>query len=588
MTTSSSLRVRALLLSSFLLTAVIACQIVGCNRKARTLPTNEGTDTDQSATVDMILENQQPDLYELNTPRDIPIRDLNSWANSEMQSMLVPEQTDEQLQAALEQYADADFVKQTMRENFILRDALYIRDCLWTSGMAQSIRQKGDTMIQSVVRLFYQTANEIVLIEKDQAIPLGPFHSMMFGRGRAEDRAWVFAMFVAQHRIPVGVFQFEDPKLPLVAGAVIAGDVYLFDCSHGIPIANALDISDGRPWLESPVTLASVIKDEKSLDGMSNAGFDYPLTSADFKTAKFALVGDSSTWSRRMEALNQALAGKTDALVGQNFASYGSGQDEVIGDVVAVETAIANLLPAKSVTVWSYPQTQRIARENHTQDDKTRVRIWKAPFSVPRAILGWAPLKFAPSQFKQRAARASQIIGKPEAAIPIYIVVQRWDILPPLGKDVQAVREQDKLAVGQKLPKPIINMHVLAAEQAFFWRATAQLQKREYKSACITFDLYLRKYFAVPRDKNYIDYLTEAAYLTALSEVRIRRADLESDDELELHFRRGLRFMERVKAGSSRYGAAQIFLARWDAIKAKNDALAEEKTNKPETNAKEN
>jgi hypothetical protein len=546
---------------------VVAIGLAGCRNRTTQSTTNvDDNNEDQGATIDVILETMQPDMFELNAPRDLATRDLNSWASTDMPEMLIPEQSTERVEAALAKYADADFVKQTMREKFILRDAIYIRDCLWAASLARSIRQKGDTITGSVVRSFYQVVHEIVLLEN--VIPLGPFSSMLYGRGIAEDRAWAFALLASQSSVPVGVFEFENKKLPIVVGAVIGGQVYLFDVTHGIPIANPT--STDSPLIDAPATLADIIKNQDFFGSMSTVDFDYPLSTSDFKTAKFALVGDSSTWSRRMEALNNAFAGKQDAaFLGQTFASYGSGADEVLGDIVAAETAVANLLPEKSVTIWSYPETQRIARESHSPEQRIQLKQWHVPFGVPRTILGWEPLKLKPSQFKQQAARANQILGKAEAAIPTYLAVQRWDVLPPLGKGVTPVKPQEMLAARKKLPDPILKMHMLAAEQAFYWRATSQLQMASYKPASVTFDSYLRKFFNRPRAPGYMDYPTEAAYMAAIALVQVPVKESDPEDQLESNYRRAVSFMERVEPSSSRFGAAQLWLARWDAQIAK-------------------
>lgn len=593
MTSTFISRSRPLFLATIGCWLLVASLFVGCRDRAKervstsSPAAGNASSQDQIASLDATLETLQPTIYELDLPRDMPIRDLNAWALTNLRDMLVPEQTDERLAAALSKYASPEFVKDTMREQFNLQDAIHLRDCLWAAGLGQSVRQKGDSTLQSTVRCFYQVVHELVLIRSEQSVPLEPFNSMMFGRGTAEDRAWSFAMLAAQDRIPVGVFEFENEKLPAVAGAVISGQIYLFDMTNGLPIANPTDIADGKTWIEQPATLADVIANEKFFDLLSTRDFDYPLTTADFKTAKIGLVGDSSTWSRRMEALNNALAGKTDGTVAQNFASYGTGDDRVIGVSEAMETAVEKLLPKDSVTIWPYPETQRNARENHSAAQTLILDAWRLPLTVPREVQGWVPLKIGPAQYKQQAARARQISGNPKAAFPIYLAVQRWDDLPPLAKDVESIPQRNIAMAQQQLPPAIVLMHKQAAEQAFFWRATAQLQTASYKPASVTFDSYLRQYAGRSEKKTYIDYLSEASYLGALAEARITLEEVGSPEELEAHQSRAFSLMERVEKGS-RFGAAQLMLARWDALQAAKKAAAEPKTDetKPPAEAK--
>lgn len=540
---------------------LIALLVTGCRDRAQA-PT--AIVQIEATNIDTTLENLNPDVYELDSPRDTPILGLNTWAETHLQDMLVPEKTNEDLEESLSKYADAEFVKLTMREKFVVRDAAHIRDCLWAAGLAKSISKKGDSRLQSIVRDFYHVVHEMVLIQDTQAIPLGPFFSMVYGRGTDKTRAWAFAMLASQHQIPVGVFDFQRDDLPLVAAAILGGQIHLFDLTNGIPIADPLDFSDGAAWIETPATLAAVLKDDNFFVNFNSDEFKYPLKSADFKTAKIELVGDSSTWSRRMEGLNNALSGKTDAFVAQSFATYGSGEDEVIGDIAALEAAVVDLLPQDSIGIWSFPEEQRIGRESLSAAKQKQLTRWRRPFSVPRTVAGWQPLKIERGQYRQLAARAKQVIGQSEKAIPVYLAVQRWARLPPLGKTLKALKPEQIAAAQRKLPREILGMHMQAAEQAFYWRASSQFQIGNYRSAAKTFESYIRQYGSRPRSESYTNYVDEASYLAALTEVRkpLKNPEVQRVSLLS----RGGGFMLRLTPTSSRYGAAQIWSARWHAM----------------------
>jgi hypothetical protein len=90
-----------------------------------------------------------------------------------------------------------------------------------------------------------------------------------------------------------------------------------------------------------------------------------------------------------------------------------------------------------------------------------------------------------------------------------------------------------------------------------------------YKPASVTFDSYLRKFFNRPRAPGYMDYPTEAAYMAAIALVQVPVKESDPEDQLESNYRRAVSFMERVEPSSSRCGAAQLWLARWDAQIAK-------------------
>lgn len=129
--------------------------------------------------------------------------------------------------------------------------------------------------------------------------------------------------------------------------------------------------------------------------------------------------------------------------------------------------------------------------------------------------------------------------------------------MPP-SPDDEPVDPRLKALAEQQLPDEVKARHLNAAEEALFWRAECQLQKRAYSSAASDLEGYLRQLQSGTslypgRFRSEANYL--AGFALAMSG----------------NSRRGAAFMRNVDPEDSRYDASQWLVKRWTTQPGKSD-----------------
>lgn len=233
-----------------------------------------------------------------------------------------------------------DAVKQTVRrlnEGLALLDACrtdddqltvddgkVLREIVWLRDAARFA--VGDTTdpLARAEKLFDWTVRNIQLIPDDapapERLPFLPWHTLVFGKGTALDRAWLFQLLARQQGLDVVLLAYADTKdvaaphwwCPALVLDAASGDgkaprLHLFEPRWGVPIPG--------PRGQGVATLEQVAGDDKLLRALDiDAEHPYPVKSADLKRL-VALVETSSVYrSPRFAKLEQALSGQ-DKLV---------------------------------------------------------------------------------------------------------------------------------------------------------------------------------------------------------------------------------------------------------------------------------
>lgn len=216
-------------------------------------------------------------------------------------------------------------------ENRLIQEAIWLRDI---SGWAH-----GDSFddVARATALFDWTVRNIQLEADAGALPFRPWHTLAFGRGTADQRAWVFAGLCRQQGLPVVMLGIPlgQPEAGTywLAALVSKNQLYLFDPRLGLPIVGP----DGK----GVATLEQVIKDDALLRKLDLEGDAYPLTAELVKNAKAYVVADPFELTKRAAQLEASL----------------TGEDHVVLSVVPAD--IANQLKAAAgvgaVALWDVP-----------------------------------------------------------------------------------------------------------------------------------------------------------------------------------------------------------------------------------------
>lgn len=571
-----------LILSCMALCVLTVSGLQGCNRsEVESEPSAETIEEPVVISLESSFAGLAPDELEINVPRDLPISDINEWAEQMLRDMIDQEVDEEKLAESLSELLPDDVVERVLRRRFVLRDANHIRDCLWARELTQKIIADSRSETDRIVDLFYFVVNTIPIVPVDETLPFGPFESAFYGRGTAEDRAWTFATLLKQQRIPTVVLVQQssvpadvdstdanhastaEPTGNLIVGALLNESLYLFDATLGLPIAGPGDAGES-PLCRQPATLAQVLDDPKLLSRMGDEETaPYGVTRESLRNSQPLVIGDSTLWSRRMEGLQRGMPAEAAASIFEPLVSHGIYE----GTVEHVAAHLANVLPGQDTGVWLYPERQREARElvSRNTEQSSRLAELSDTFKVPEPLLvGAVPdednpevkrlaVTFGPSWGVHRDGRVDQILGRPEQAIPAYLKVQDWRTLPPSPKDSPPIDADVKPLVIQKIPQEVRDRHALAAEEALIWRATCQMQKGSFESASAALEGYLRQLQL--RSGLYSGrFRDEASYLLGISLAMTGNS------------RRGVAFLKNIGTGSSRYPTAQALIRRWAAM----------------------
>ena len=548
----------------------------GCNKEADT-PTVAELQPEETVVISLetTFQGLLPDEFEINVPRDLPTSDMDEWGQEMLADMVDPEVDEKQLAETLSKLLPAEVVERVLRSQFVLRDSTHIRDCLWAREVAESVTTEAKSELDSVVDLFYFVVNTIHVVPAADSLPFGPFESALYGTGTAEDSAWAFATLLRQRRIPTMVFvdpaSAAEQKVPvtknLLVGALLNDAVYLFDAGLGLPISSP-DEPATNDLVRQPATLKQLLGGPAVLANMGiGETSPYPITLEQFRKLQPLIIGDSSVWSRRMEGLRNGQPVDVKALVFDALVSCGPFE----GLVEIVSKHLSKVQPESNVGVWLYPEQQREAREavSKNADQSARLASLNDTFKVPQPIrVGLKSdeknsdqpkleITFGASWGTHRRGRIDQIMSRPEHAIPAFLKVQDWRTMPP-SPDDEPVDPRLKALAEQQLHDEVKARHLNAAEEALFWRAECQLQKRAYSSAASDLEGYLRQLQSGTslypgRFRSEANYL--AGFALAMSG----------------NSRRGAAFMRNVDPEDSRYDASQWLVKRWTTQPGKSD-----------------
>jgi hypothetical protein len=244
--------------------------------------------------------------------------------------------------AELPQVKNLDKMEFTAFDGFELQEAVWLRDI--------SLSARGDVVehLDRVRNLFDWTVRNIQ-IEPDRPnrIPQLPRETLLFGRGTASERAWVFILLLRQLDIDAAVLAIsqpptleeivpasvsgpksrpksvsansspdksaQSPMRPWCVGVLIEDQVYLFDPRIGLPIPapDGVSIDESGQLVIRPATLAQVAADAKLLRRLDiDSSHPYGVKAVDPKQVTALLEAAPAYLSRPMKLIDSRLIGE--------------------------------------------------------------------------------------------------------------------------------------------------------------------------------------------------------------------------------------------------------------------------------------
>jgi hypothetical protein len=189
-----------------------------------------------------------------------------------------------------------------------------IQEAIWLRDISKWAHGDGFDDISRASALFDWTVRNIQLEAGADAASHRPWHTVLYGHGTAEQRAWVFARLARQQGLEVvmlrgldGPSGAESPErgahakfwLPALFSR---GQLYLFDAQLGLAIPG--------PGGKGIASLDQVRKDDALLRQLDIEGAAYPISSKSLQNIDIDLVSDPFSLSKRARHFEASLSGE--------------------------------------------------------------------------------------------------------------------------------------------------------------------------------------------------------------------------------------------------------------------------------------
>jgi tetratricopeptide (TPR) repeat protein len=191
-------------------------------------------------------------------------------------------------------------------------DGRLLQEAVWLRDIARWAHGSNFDDLSRATALFDWTVRNIQLEPDGDGRAHRPWHILLYGRGTAAQRAWVFALLCRQQGLNVVMLGIPDPdsadEKAATAGGMYwlpalfsKGQLYLFDARLGLPIAG--------PNGKGVATLEQALKDDALIRQFDLDCAPYAVTSDSLKNAKAYIVADPFEISRRAAQVEAALSG---------------------------------------------------------------------------------------------------------------------------------------------------------------------------------------------------------------------------------------------------------------------------------------
>jgi len=212
-----------------------------------------------------------------------------------------------------------------------MRDALYdgrlIQEAVWLRDISRWAPADNFSEVARVRALFDWTVRNVQLEAEDARKPHRPWQVLLFGRGTAEQRAWVFALLCRQQGVEVVLLNAAKggggDGVYWLAAAVIGQQLYLFDPRLGLPLPG--------PGGDGVATLQQVQQDDALLRQLDLEDEAYPLTADALREISPQLVADPFDLTRRALQLESKLTGQDQLVLASRPSELAQRLHEVSG-----------------------------------------------------------------------------------------------------------------------------------------------------------------------------------------------------------------------------------------------------------------
>jgi hypothetical protein len=237
-------------------------------------------------------------------------------------------------------------------------DGWYLQEAVWLRDVSTTARADQFDDLAVAKRLFDWTVRNIKL-EPDfsgdaaRRVRHRPFETLLYGRGTALERAWLFILLARQQGLDVvylGVADKDGAVKPWLPALVQGDQLYRFDTALGMPIPG--------PTADRVATLEQVVADDGLLRKLDlDAEHAYPVKADDLKRVVAYVEATPPSLSRRMALVESRLTGNQK----MKLTSPGSTLAE----------RVAKIPQVSAVKLWPMPFEVYLAYARRTKEQQT-------------------------------------------------------------------------------------------------------------------------------------------------------------------------------------------------------------------------
>jgi hypothetical protein len=175
-----------------------------------------------------------------------------------------------------------------------------LQEAVWHRDISRWAQGANFNEVARAAALFDWTVRNVQLVADEDATAHRPWQVLLYGRGTAEQRAWVFAMLCRQQGLDVVMLGLAPAEPKFWLPALLVDDrLYLFDARLGLPIPG--------PGGEGVATLQQVRADDSLLRQLDLADAPYPVNAEASKDVVPYVVADAFDLTRRFRQLETEL-----------------------------------------------------------------------------------------------------------------------------------------------------------------------------------------------------------------------------------------------------------------------------------------
>lgn len=457
--------------------AMICCVIVcGCGSgTVSTSPSSSGgragKDTQNTVNADDVLGSAlfqlRPANFGINANTDKPVSLLNSWRFKQAEKDGTVEQNVPPNAPAGWYPAEKEGV--LSQSKFDLGDAVHIRDALFFRVIAGYLSDRGRDELQRVSGVIDFVCRNVSLWKNDEVeIPLRPYMALFFGRGSANDRAWVCAEIFRQLRIDSVIVRAKSDEKEStdqwLFGAVIDKKIHLFDLRVALPVASGAEAK-----VSVPAQLAEISSHPELLELM-NSKEPYNISANDLNEPNFYVISDPLLWCKRMQRLEQVLPATDNCVIYEPLLDS-DGKPGLLDRIAeASGQSRENLKP------WKVSSSYEQRASEQKQESARQMQMLAMTFVVPIPFKPNAEGKSVPGtpERKMERYRMMHLLGEYQDAVQRYLSIRRLEI--------------------EEKPAEVEQLYKMASEDAFYWTALCKIESDDHAGAIDLLSTYLKKY----------------------------------------------------------------------------------------------